>query len=96
MLILCLFLNFEPVVLCFCCKDIAVFVSSNGFPRIPPKLYKTVGGIMDKCGKTPAKPSITLKKTFIYEVIHDDVVRNLLDVKKNLRIFANEQNIVVL
>lgn len=52
--------------------------------------------MMDKCGKTPAKLSITLEKTFIYEVIHDDVVRNLLDVKKNLRIFANEQNIVVL
>ena len=64
MLILCLFLNFEPVVLCFCCKDIAVFISSNGFPRIPPKLYKTVGCMMDKCGKTPAKLSITLEKNF--------------------------------
>lgn len=52
--------------------------------------------MMDKCGKTPAKLSITQEKTFIYEVIHDDVGRNLLDVKKNLRIFANEQNIVVL
>ena len=66
MLILCLFLNFEPVVLCFCCKDIAVFISSNGFPRIPPKLYKTVGGIMDQCGKTSGKLSITLEKKLLF------------------------------